>query len=119
VLSLLALVGVGTNFHRGIYLVIFALVVGVAACWLGVTAMRRARRSSSIRPASAMLGTVVGAIGTVLSVLLLVALALFWKQLTTYSRCLSAANTVTAQQACTNQLNRSLNGDIPRLGASR
>ena len=28
VLSLLALLGVGSNFHRGIYLVVFALLVG-------------------------------------------------------------------------------------------
>jgi hypothetical protein len=117
-LSLIALVGIGSNFHRGVYLVIFALVVGLAACWLGVTAVRRARRSASMRPVSAMIAVVVGALGVVLSAVLLIALAVFWQQLTTYSRCLGAANTVSAQQTCTNQLNRSLNGEIPGLGAS-
>ncbi len=118
---MIALFGIGGNFdfHRGVYLVIFALVVGLAACWLGVTAMRRARRSASMRPRGAVLATVFGAIGAFLSALLLIILAVFWGQLTTYSRCLGAANTVTARQACLNQLNHSLNGEISRLGAGR
>jgi hypothetical protein len=117
----IALLGIGSrfDFHRGVYLVIFALVVGLAACWLGVTAMRRARRSASMRPRGAMLGTVFGALGAFLSAFLLVILAVFWSQLTTYSRCLGTANTVTAQQACLNQLNHLLNGEISRLGAGR
>jgi len=121
VLSVIALFGIGGNFdfHRGVYLVIFALVVGLAACWLGVTAMRRARQSASMRPRGALLGTVFGAIGAFLSAFLLVILAVFWGQLTTYSQCLGAANTVTAQQACLNQLNHSLNGELKRLGAGR
>jgi hypothetical protein len=95
--------------------VIFALVVGVAACWLGVTAMRRAHRSASMRPRGALLGTVFGALGAVFSALLLIFLAVFWSQLATYSRCLSTANTLAARQACMNQLNHSLNGEISGL----
>lgn len=120
-LSVFALFGIGGNFdfHRGIYLVIFALVIGLVACWLGITAMQRARRAASMRPRGALLGTVFGAIGAFLSAVLLIFLALFWSQLTTYSRCLSTANTVAEQQACMNQLNRSLNAEISRLGPGR
>jgi hypothetical protein len=116
-LSVLALLGLGSNFHRGIYLVIFALPVGVVACWLGITSLRQARRTASRRPRGAIFGTVFGAIGSLLSVVLLIAFAIFWTQLSQYSRCLSGANTLTAQQACLKQLNQSVNGQIARLGA--
>ncbi len=118
VLSVFALLGIGSNFRRGVYLVIFALAVGIAASWLGITAMRRARRAASMRPRGAVLGTVFGVVSAALSALLLIFVAVFWTQLTTYSRCLHAANTVAAQQACVNQLNRSVNGEIARLGAT-
>jgi hypothetical protein len=108
VLSLLSLFAVGSNFRRGVFLVIFALLVGVAACWLGVTAMQRARRSGSMRPASSIAGTVLGVIGSALSALMLIFFAAFWPQLMSYSQCLNSANTVTAQQACANQLHRSV-----------
>ena len=110
ILSLLSLLGVGSNFHRGIYLVVFALLVGLSACWFGVTAMRKARHSVTMRPRGAVAGTVLGVIGALLSTILLIALAAFWPQLTTFSQCLSAANTPSAQQACLNQLHRSVPG---------
>jgi hypothetical protein len=113
----LALLGLGSNFHRSIYLVIFALPVGVVACWLGITSLRQARRTASWRPRGAMFGTVFGAIGSLLSLALLIAFAVFWTQLSQYSRCLSSASTLTAQQACQNQLNQSVHGQIARLGA--
>jgi predicted PurR-regulated permease PerM len=108
VLSVLALLGVGSNFHRGIYLVFFALAVGIGACWLAVTAMRRARHSVSIRPRGAVAGMVLGVIGSLLSILLLIAFAAFWHQLTSFSQCLNEANTPSAQQACVSQLHRSV-----------
>jgi hypothetical protein len=121
VLSVIAVLGVGNHFdaHRGIYLVIFALLVGLAACWLGVTAMRGARRSASMRPRGALLATVFGGVSALLSALLLIIFAAFWSQLTTFSHCLGAANTLTARQACVNQLNHSVNADISRLGPAR
>jgi predicted PurR-regulated permease PerM len=120
-LSVIALFGLGghLDFHRGIYLVIFALVVGLGACWLAVTAMRRARRAASMRPRGAVPATVFGAISALLSAFLLIILAMFWGQLTTYSRCISAANTLTAQQACMDQLHHSLNSEISKLEAGR
>jgi hypothetical protein len=110
VLSLLALLGVGTNFHRGIYLVIFSFLVGLSAVWFGVTASKRARRSVTMRPRGAVAGTVLGIIGAAISAVLLIAFAAFWPQLNTFSRCLDAANTPSAQQACLNQLHRSVPG---------
>lgn len=107
-LSLLALFAVGSNFRRGVYLVIFALVLGVCACWMGVTAMQRARRAGSLRPASSIAGTVLGIVGAALSALMLIFFAAFWPQLTSFSQCLNSANTVSAQQACMNQLHRSV-----------
>ncbi len=108
VLSVLALLGVGGNFHRGIYLVFFAFAVGLSACWFGITAMRRARRAVSMRPRGAVAGTVLGIIGALISVVLLIAFAAFWHQLTSFSQCLNQANTPSAQQACVNQLHRSV-----------
>jgi uncharacterized membrane protein len=108
VLSVLSLLGVGSNFHRGIYLVIFALAVGIGACWLGITAMRRARRSVSMRPRGAVAAIVLGVIGALLSVVLLLALAAFWRPLNSFSQCLNEANTPSAQQTCVSQLHRSV-----------
>ena len=108
VLSVLALLGVGSNFHRGIYLVIFALAVGIGACWLAITAMRRARRAVSMRPRGAVAAVVLGVIGALLSAVLLLAFAAFWQQLNSFSQCLNEANTPSAQQACVNQLHRSV-----------
>ena len=44
-MSVIAIPAIGSNFHRGIYLLIFSLVVGIAACWFGITAMRRRARA--------------------------------------------------------------------------
>jgi predicted PurR-regulated permease PerM len=114
---LAALLGVGSNPHRGIYLVLFALVVGVAACWLAVSAMQEARRAASMRPRGAVFATVLGVLGTLLSVIMLIAFAVFWQQLTTFNQCISSANTLAAQQQCLNQVHKSLNGEISKLGA--
>jgi zinc transporter ZupT len=111
----LSFFGVGTNFRRGIYLLIFALAVGVAAIWLGVTASRRARREGMMRPRGALAGTVFGSIGLVLGVILLSMLAAFWSQFNAYSRCLETAQTPSAQQACYSQLTRSVNKVISDL----
>jgi hypothetical protein len=108
-LSLLALLGVSSNFHRGIYLVIFSLAVGIAACWFGITAMRKARLAVTMRPRGAVAGIVLGVIAAVLSVGVLVFFAAFWPQLNAYSKCLHEANTPSAQQACADQLTRSTN----------
>jgi predicted PurR-regulated permease PerM len=108
VLSLLSLLGVSSNFHRGIYLVIFSLAVGISACWFGITAMRKARLAVTMRPRGAVFGIVLGVIGALVSVVLLIAFAVFWQQLNSFSQCVNEANTPSAQQACVNQLHRSV-----------
>ena len=114
---LAALLGVGSNPHRGIYLIFFALAVGVGACWLAISAMRQARQAASMRPRGAVFATVLGVLGTLLSVIMLIAFAVFWQQLTTFNQCISSANTLTAQQQCLNQVHKSLNNEISKLGA--
>ena len=118
-LSLLSLLAIGSlfNFHRSLYLVIFALAVGISACWIGITAMRRSRLAATMRPRGAIAGIVLGAIGALLSAFVLVFFAAFWQQLNTYSQCLSQAQTPSAQQACANQWDRSTN--LTGLMASR
>lgn len=108
VLSLLSLLGIGTNYHRGIYLVVFAVLVGITACWFGVTAIRTAGRAPTMRPRGAVAGTVLGALGAVFGALVLIFFATFWTELNAYSQCLGSANTPSAQQACMDQLHRSV-----------
>jgi hypothetical protein len=113
-MSLLALFPVASDVRRGVFLVIFSVLAGVCASWLGITAMQRARRSGSLRPASSIAGTVLGVIGSALSALMLILFVTFWPQVTTLSRCLDAANTVSAHQACVDQFHRSVR--ISQLG---
>jgi hypothetical protein len=107
VLSLFGLLAL-SNFQRGIYIVAFALVVGVLAIWLAVTALRRARRSGTAGPRGSVTAIVIGGIGVLLSAGLLGGFALFGKQAAAYSQCLSGANTNAAQQACQHQFIRAV-----------
>lgn len=107
VLSLFGLLGM-SNFQRGGYIIAFALVAGAAGIWLASTAMIRARRSGTAGPRGSVTAIIIGGVGVVLSALLLTGLALFGKQASTFSRCISGANTLTAQQACRNQFIRAV-----------
>lgn len=107
VLSLFGLLGV-SNFQRGVYIVGFALVAGALAIWLAVTALARTRRAGTAGPRGSVAAIVIGGIGVLLSGILLLAFALFGKQASTFSRCLSGANTIAAQQACQNQFIHSI-----------
>lgn len=118
-LSLAALVlGLG-NLRRGVYVAVLALLFAVAAIWLGVTASRTSRRSGTARPRGAVSGTVLGSLGLAVSALWLLALAVFWPQLSAYYHCMDGANTVAAQQACRNQFNNSVGGEISVLRGGR
>jgi hypothetical protein len=101
-LSLFGLLGLN-NLQRGIYIAAFSVVAGVLAVRLSVTSIYRARRSGTMWPRGSVAATVIGAIGMLLSSLLLIGLVVFGSQATAYSQCLSGANTVAAQQACQNQ----------------
>ncbi len=116
-LSLLSLLGVGYNIHRGIYLVIFTLVIGPAGCWLTITAMRRSHRDGTLRPRGAIAGTIFGVIATVLGLGMLALFTLAAKQVSQYSHCLDRAQTLSAQHVCTSQFERSFGTGFGPVGA--
>jgi predicted PurR-regulated permease PerM len=106
-LSLLGVLGL-SNFQRGVYIVAFALVAGTMAVWLAATAMRRARHRGTAGPRGSVVALVIGGVGVVVSAVLLAGFALFGKQASTYSQCLSGANTVAAQQTCRTQFTHAI-----------
>jgi len=113
-ISLFAMTMIG-NVRRGVIVVGVAFIIAAIALWLSVSAMSRARRGGTGRPRAATFATVLGAAGLVFSGLALVAFAVLWPQLTQYSNCLSGANTVSAQQACQQQLNNSIANEFSVL----
>ena len=116
IISLLAMMLIG-NVRRGVYVVAVALLIAATALWLSISAMRRARRDGSGRPRAAVLAVVLGVIGFGFSAFVLAGFAMFWPQITQYSNCMNGANTVSAQQACQQQLDNSVNGEIGILGS--
>ena len=118
-LSLLGLtLGLG-NVHRSVYVATLALLFAVTAIWLGAGANRRARRSGTARPRGAVSGIVLGGFGLAVSALWLMALAVFWPQLSAYYNCMNGANTVAAQQVCHTQFTNSVGGEISVLQGGR
>jgi hypothetical protein len=109
-LALLSLFGVLglSNFQRGVFIVAFALVAGVMAIWLAGTAIRRARRGGTAGPRGSVVAIAIGGVGVLISGVLLAGFALFGQQASTFSQCLSGANTVVAQQACRTQFTRAI-----------
>ena len=109
-LALLSLFGVLglSNFQRGVYIVAFALVAGAMAVWLAASAMRRARHRGTAGPRGSLVALVIGGVGVLISAVLLAGFALFGKQASTFSQCLSGANTVAAQQTCRTQFTHAI-----------
>ena len=115
ILGLLGLLGLALglgNLHRGIYVAILTLLFGATAIWLGAGANRSARRSGTARPRGARAGIVLGCLGLAFSAFWLLILAVFWPQLNTYYNCMNGTSTVAAQQACHNQLNKSMGSEL-------
>ncbi len=117
VLSLFGLAQIG-NLHRGVYVIIVTLLIGLCAVWLGVSALRRARRSGTARPRGAVGGMVLGGIGLVFSAAMLVVFAVFWKQLAAYSDCLASASTPSAQHTCQSQFTHSVRNKVDGIQSS-
>jgi len=109
-LALFAVLGAAANLQRGVYLAIFSVVIGPAACLLGITALRRARKDATLRPRGAIAGTILGSMAGVLGLSTLMMFLLFPAQLTQYNRCLTLAQTPAARQACITQFYRSVTG---------
>ncbi len=122
VISMVALLGLGTDLRKGVYLLGFSAAVGVAACVIGISALVKARRTGSYRPRWAIGGIVLGALATVISVPILVTYLAFPTQVNDYVNCLSQAQNSTQQQACMSKFYRSIRlgtaGSGP-LGAGR
>jgi hypothetical protein len=115
VLSLLGLAfGLG-NLSRSMYVAGLSLLFAVTAIWLGVWTNRSARRNGTARARGAVSGIVLGALGLGFSTLWLLALVIFWPQLSAYNNCMSGANTVAAQQACHTAFTNSVGSEISVL----
>jgi hypothetical protein len=119
IISVIAVLRLGSNLTRGVYLLGFALATGLAASWLGLSAMSRARKAATSRPRGATAGMVFGIIGSVLSLIVLIFFAAFWPQLGRFSHCLSGASTVSAQQTCLNQLNQQVNHRMAKISPGK
>jgi hypothetical protein len=114
-LSLGGFGGFSIGQRHGILLIAYALLASLIALWLGLTAVSRARRDRTARPRGAVPAAVIAAIGIGLSTVLLLGFALFGRQLTSYSRCLTGASTISAQQSCYSQLSHAVNQRIAKL----
>src|ERR1022692_2446639 len=112
------LIGIG-DLRRSILLVVFSLLVGAAALWLGVSGVVRSRRAATGRPRGSVSAIILGIIGILFSGLLLITFAVLWQQFSAYSQCMRGANTLAAQHACQNQLRQSVNTETSKLRSSR
>lgn len=117
-LSLTGVLALGAP-QRGLLLVGYALLAGVVAMWLAVTAQVRARRGRTARPRGSAAAATIAGVGILLSVVLLLAFVTLGQQLSAYGRCLSEASTSTAQQACRAQFTRAVNKEIATLQAGQ
>ena len=84
-LSLTGLLAFG-NPQRGVYLVGYALLAGIVAMWMAVTSLTRARRSRTARPYGSATAAAIAGVGILLSAVLLLAFAVFGRQLSAYGR---------------------------------
>jgi hypothetical protein len=105
-LSMLALTAANQAGHA-VYLVVFALVIGVAAAVLGISAGRRAHREGAARPRGSVAGIILGVVSVILALMALFVLT-FSRQFASYEQCMNKATTPAAQQACTHHLLQSV-----------
>ena len=93
----------------------FALAAGALAVWFAATSIRRARRQHTALPRGSVIALVIAGIGMAISIVLLAGFAMFGKQVSAYSRCLSGANTIVAENTCHSQFMNSLTGTASGL----
>lgn len=98
--GLVALLGLGTDLKKGVYLLIFSAAVGLAGCVIGITAVVKARKTGSYRPRGAVGGIILGALAALISLPILVTYLAFPTQVNNYVNCLSQAQTSQAEHAC-------------------
>jgi hypothetical protein len=118
VLSLVALLGLSGDLHRGVYLLIFSAAIGLAACVIGITAVVKARKTGSYRPRGAVAGIVLGVIAALLSIPILATYLAFPRQVDNYVKCLTQSQSQSSggQQACMDRFYKSIHLGAPTLG---
>jgi hypothetical protein len=117
--SLIALFGLSADLRKGIYLLGFSALVGVAACVIGISALVKARRTGSYRPRGAIAGIVLGVIGILISTPIIITYLAFPTQLTNYVNCLTQAQDPSQQQACMNSFYKSIGLDTSALNSPK
>jgi hypothetical protein len=120
-IALLSLVGIlGLNdLRRGVYLAAYALLAGVLAFWLAMSAIGRARRDRTARPRASVTAAVIAGVGIALSAVMLLAFAVLGKELAAYSDCLAGASTISARQACQTQFSHAVTKEISSIQAGK
>jgi len=120
VISLVALLGLGGDLHRGVYLLIFSAAIGIGACVIGITAVVKARKTGSYRPRGAVGGIVLGSIAALLSIPILATYLAFPRQVDNYVKCLTQSQSVSSggQQACMDRFYKSIHLGAPTPGNS-
>lgn len=91
----------------GIVTIVLGILLGLLAVIFGLIGMGRAKRGEATNGGSAIAGLVTGAIGLVVSVVLIAfGLSFFFShktQLNSYTQCVQHAHTNQARQNCANQ----------------
>ncbi len=86
----------------------FSAVIGLGGCVIGVTAVRKARRTGTFRPGGAIAGIVFGALAVVISVPILATYLAFPTPVDNYVKCLSQAQNSTQQHVCMTRFYKSI-----------
>ena len=107
VLALVALLGLGGDLHRGVYLLIFSAVIGIGSCVIGITAVVKARKSGCYRPRGSIGGIVLGALAALLSIPILATYLAFPRQVDNYVKCLNQ-NPSGNEQSCMDKFYKSI-----------
>ena len=118
VVSLVALLGLTGDLHRGVYLLIFSAAIGIAACVIGITALVKARKTGSYRPRGAVGGIVLGSLAALLSIPILATYLAFPRQVDNYVKCLTQSQSQSSggQQACMDRFYKSIHLGAPAPG---
>lgn len=106
-IALFSLGWLGSNPTRGLYLLAFSAIVGLAACVIGITAIVKARRTEVYRPMGAVGGIISGAIAVMISLSFITVYLRYPTQTQNLLQCLQTAHDFSATQACDSHFYRS------------
>jgi hypothetical protein len=81
-----------------------------------ITTLSAARRAGTRRPRGGVAAVMLSGLGTAISGLALVTLIAYWTPLMTYGNCLDGAGTVTLQNACQQQFDKTVDGNFRIFG---